>query len=169
MKCNFLVATVVLPSALFFWPSALDAQKQKERDNLDRILAARFVFFEDQTGAAAVGRNAMTELKKWRRIEIVSDKTKADLILVLSADSPKNGSVIVSGGQTGTVSGGDLHLDPYPNYKKSAPVRWASLDVFDATTGERLWSDSHQWGGLLTGFNSAGALLVRKLRRQAKK
>jgi glucose dehydrogenase len=42
----------------------------------------------------------------------------------------------------------------------------AYLIVDDAITGERLWSGRHIWGGLLTGFNSAGRRLVHKLRNQ---
>jgi hypothetical protein len=42
----------------------------------------------------------------------------------------------------------------------------AYLTVDDAITGERLWTGSHVWGGLLTGFNSAGRRLVNRLRKQ---
>jgi len=45
-------------------------------------------------------------------------------------------------------------------------VRDAYLTVIDPTTGKSLWSDSHVWGGLLTGKNSAGARLVQKLQKQ---
>jgi hypothetical protein len=43
------------------------------------------------------------------------------------------------------------------------------LTVIDPKTGENLWSDSHQWGGLLTGFNTTGERLVKKLENQTKK
>jgi len=41
--------------------------------------------------------------------------------------------------------------------------------VIDPNTGERLWDASHVWGGLLTGFNSVGQLLVKELRQQIEK
>jgi hypothetical protein len=142
---------------------------QKQAGTTARILAARFVYLEDRTGADAVGRNALAELRKWRQFEVVTDKKKADLLFVLSAGSPMGDKLIVSGGQTGTIKDGELHIDPFPNYNKSSPVRWAALTVIDARTEERRWTDSHLWGGLLTGFNSAGARLVRQLKRQTKR
>jgi hypothetical protein len=75
----------------------------------------------------------------------------------------------MSGGQTGTVDvHGKIDVDPIPNYNKQAPVRYAYLTVIDPKTGENLWSDSHRWGGLLTGINSVGARLVKELEEQTR-
>ena len=75
----------------------------------------------------------------------------------------------MSGGQTGTIDkDGHIDKDPVPNYMPLAPVRDVYLSVIDPRTGEKLWSDSHHWGGLLTGFNSAGERLVQKLEKQIK-
>jgi hypothetical protein len=134
------------------------------------ILAAKTVFFEDRTGAGKVAKAALDELKNWGRFLIVADKTQADLILLLSASPPKGGHIIYSGGQTGTIEkSGTINEDAVPNYHQSAPVRDAYLTVFDAKSGESLWTDSHQWGGLLTGRNSAGARLVTRLKKEMKK
>jgi hypothetical protein len=40
--------------------------------------------------------------------------------------------------------------------------------VIDPKTGNNLWSDSHIWGGLLTGTNSAGERLIKELQKQMK-
>jgi hypothetical protein len=40
--------------------------------------------------------------------------------------------------------------------------------VVDTKTGDLLWSDSHVWGGVLTGANSAGARMVKKLEKEMK-
>jgi hypothetical protein len=134
------------------------------------ILNAKTVFFEDASGAPAVGKAALDELGRWGRFQIVPNKTQADLILVLSASPPKGGHIIYSGGQTGTIDkSGAIDEDAVPNYHKSAPVRAAYLTVFDAKTGQSLWTDSRQWGGLLTGQNSAGARLISQLKKQMKK
>jgi hypothetical protein len=134
------------------------------------ILAARTVFFEDRSGVPIVAVATLDELKKWGRFQIVADKAQADLILLLSASPPKGGHIIYSGGQTGTIEkSGAIDEDAVPNYHQSAPVRDAYLTVFDAKSGESLWTDSHIWGGLLTGRNSAGARLVTKLRKDMKK
>jgi hypothetical protein len=134
-----------------------------------QILAAKTAFFEDRSGVPGVGKVALEELKKWGRFQILADKTQADLILVLSASPPKGGHIIYSGGQTGTIEkSGTIDEDPVPNYHKSPPVRAAYLTVFDAKTGESLWTDSHRWGGLLTGSNSAGARLISQLKKEMK-
>jgi hypothetical protein len=135
-----------------------------------KILTAKTAFFEDSSGVPAVGKAALDELKKWGRFQILADKTQADLILVLSASPPKGGHIIYSGGQTGTIEkSGAIDEDPIPNYHKSPPVRAAYLTVFDAKTNESLWTDSHRWGGLLTGSNSAGARLISQLKKEMKR
>jgi hypothetical protein len=50
---------------------------------------ASTVFFEDASGAPAVGKAALDELGRWGRFQIVPNKTQADLILVLSASPQK--------------------------------------------------------------------------------
>src|SRR5260370_1277501 len=97
------------------------------------------------------------------------DRKQADLIFMLSADAYKGGNIIASGGQTGTVENGHIDEDRVPNYNRQAPVRYVFLTVIDLRTGDTLWSDSHRWGGLLTGFNTAGERLVKKLEDQTKK
>jgi hypothetical protein len=98
------------------------------------------------------------------------DRKQADLIFVLSAEAYGTGSIVLSGGQTGTVdANGNVREDPVPTYAWNSPARYACLTLFDPKTGERLWSASRQWGGLLTGFNSAGARLIKELEKQIKK
>ena len=134
------------------------------------ILAAKTVFFDDQTGVPAAGKDAVSQLKKWGRFQIVAEKSQADLILVLSASPPKGGHILYSGGQTGTIDkSGHVDEDPVPKYQQSGPPRAAYLSVFDTKSGESLWTDSHQWGGLLTGHNSAGARLISQLKKDLKK
>jgi hypothetical protein len=149
-------------------PSAALAQKQLAQS--PRILTAKSVYFDDRTGVDAVNNKALSQLKKWGRFQIVGDRKQADLIFLLSADPYKGGYIIMAGGQTGTIdTHGRIDEDPIPNYNKQAPVRYAYLTVIDPKTGQNLWSDSRRWGGLLTGFNSAGERLVKELEKQTKK
>jgi len=145
------------------------AQPQKQLAQSPRIQSAKSVYFEDKTGVDAVGNKALAQLKRWGRFQIVQDRMKADLILRLSADPYKGGYIITSGGQTGTVENGHIDEDRVPNYNRQAPVRQVYLTVIDPKTGDTLWSDYHRWGGLLTGFNTAGERLVKKLENQTKK
>lgn len=101
---------------------------------------------------------------------MVSDPKQADLIFLLSADSYKGGNLIFANGQTGSIDeNGKIEKDPKPDFNKLSPTRYAYLTVIDAKTGYTLWTDSHAWGGLLTGFNSVGVRLVKKLESETKK
>jgi hypothetical protein len=67
------------------------------------MLSAKTVYFDNRTGADAVGAATVTELKKWGRFQVVPEKKSADLILLLSADPYHGGYIIVASGQTGSV------------------------------------------------------------------
>ena len=147
--------------------SVVVAQKQLAQS--PRILSAKTAYFNNQTGSDAVGRNALAQLKKWGKFQLVADPKQADLIFLLSADPYKGGNIILASGQTGSIDDGHITEDPIPNYNKQSPTRYAYLTVIDAKTGDNLWSDKHLWGGLLTGFNSVGERLIKKLEKQTKK
>jgi hypothetical protein len=160
-------ATLFLPILFCTVPAApLHAQKQMARS--PQIRNAKTVYFENQAGSDLVGKSALDELKKWGKYKLVSDKKDADLILLLSSDPYHGGAILLASGQTGSIQNGEMHEDSVPNYNKASPTREVYLTVIDSKTGQNLWSDKHAWGGLLTGFNSAGARLVKKLESQTK-
>jgi TonB family protein len=147
--------------------AASSALAQKEITDPRAIVTAKTVYFDDKSGVDAVGKKASAELSKWGRFQIAQDRKKADLIMVLSTDPQRGGNLILSG-QTGTIdSQGHVSEDPVPNYNKLAPVRYVFLTVTDARTGNALWSDSRRWGGLLTGFESAGEHLVQEFEKES--
>jgi len=149
--------------------SVSSSAAQKQLAHSSRILNAKTVFFLNTTGSDAVGFEALAQLKKWGKYRIATERSQADLIFLLSADPYHGGDVLLASGQTGTVhDDGRITSDPVPNYSKAASTREAYLSVVDPHTGENLWSDHHAWGGLLTGFHSVGARLVRKLESQTK-
>lgn len=156
----FILATLVLPTA---------SQDHTHSKLAPKILSAKTVYFDDQTGAPHVGENALEQIKKWGRFRVVRDWKRADLILLLSADPYKGGHIVTAGGQTGSVDGKNIDVDPVPNFNKLSPVRYAYLTVIDPVTEESLWTGSHQWGGLLTGFNSVGERLVKRLEKEMRK
>src|SRR5215472_4112858 len=145
------------------------ADGQKQLAQSPRILSAKAAYFVNQTGSDAVGKNALAQLKKWGKFQLVTDQKQADLIFLLSADPYKGGNIIFASGQTGTIENGEVTEDAVPNYNKQSPTRYAYLTVIDTKTGDNLWSDKHLWGGLLTGFNSVGERLVKQLQNQTKK
>ena len=145
------------------------AVAQKKLAQSARILSAKSVYFNNQTGSDGVGNNALAQLKKWGKFEVVADPKGADLIFLLSADPYKGGNIVFASGQTGSVDNGRVTEDPVPDYNKLSPTRYAYLTVIDPKTGENLWSHKHVWGGLLTGFNSVGERLIKELENQTKK
>jgi hypothetical protein len=142
---------------------------QKQMTQSPRILSAKTAFFDNQTGSDAVGKNALAQLRKWGKFQLVTDRKQADLIFLLSADPYKGGNVTFASGQTGSVENGHVTEDAAPNYNKQSPTRYAYLTIIDPKTGDNLWSDKHLWGGLLTGFNSVGERLIKELESQTKK
>jgi hypothetical protein len=164
----FLRLLVVFTHSGLILTSSLAAQKELARS--PRILSAQTVYFDNQTGSDAVGNSALAQLKKWGKFQIVPDRKHADLVLLLSADPYNGGKMIISGGQTGTIdSRGHVEEDPIPDYNKQSQTRYAYLTVIDATTGNKLWSEEHLWGGLVTGFNSVGNRLIKDFEKQTKK
>jgi hypothetical protein len=81
----------------------ISAYAQKQLAKSPTILSAKTVYFDNQTGAEAVGTAALAQLKKWGRFRVVRDKQTADLILLLSADPYNDGYIIFASGQSGTV------------------------------------------------------------------
>lgn len=142
---------------------------QKESPQMQKILAAKSVYFDNQTGSDSVGNAALSELRKWGRFQIISNRKQADLIVLLSSDPYKNGNVLLASGQTGTLDHGQVVKDPTPTFNKLTPTRYAYLTVIDQESGDVLWTSEHVWGGLLTGFNSAGERLIKKLESDTKR
>ncbi|HYL67877.1 MAG TPA: hypothetical protein VEX69_01825 [Candidatus Limnocylindria bacterium] len=135
-----------------------------------KVLSAKSVYFDDQTGVPAIGQKALAQLKKWGRFKIVKDPKEADLILRLSASPYNGGHILLADGQTATVhDDGDVEVDSIPTFNKAAPTRAAYLTAINPVRGRSLWSDSHVWGGLLTGFNSAGERLIKEFRKDVEK
>ena len=114
-------------------------------------------------------KDALERLKKWGKFQLVADPKQADLVILLSADPYQGGNIVFASVQTGKIDDGRITEDSPPNYNKQSPTRYAYVTVIDRKTGDNLWSDKHLWGGLLTGFNSVGARLIKELEKQNKK
>lgn len=125
----------------------------------ERISSARSVYLDDEGGATAVGEKARAQLEKWGRFQIVSDRAKADLILRLTADPYTDANITID-------KNGDIREEKL-KFGQVRPVRYAYLTLLDPATGATLWTGEHQWGGLVTGFNSVGERLVKKLEKEA--
>lgn len=135
------------------------ANGQKRSVLPPQILAAKSVYFANETGFPAVGEDALRELRKWGRFQVVQSRDEAELLFVLSSDDFRNV----------TNPAGDRRFGPDLSFHFRYRPANAYLIVVDTVTGQRLWTGRHVWGGLLTGFNSAGRRLVTKLRKQVER
>jgi hypothetical protein len=150
----FLAATFLLFSGF------LTAAKGQKRPLASKLFTAKSVYFDNQTGFMAVGDDAVRELQKWGRFQVVRRRDDADLVFVLSSEVYSEDDV------NRPVFDGDFEPDLFHLPHKPAN---AYLTVLDAISGQKLWTSSHVWGGLLTGFNSAGRRLVNRLRKQVER
>lgn len=137
---------------------------QDQLAQLPQFLSAKTIYLKNQTGSDVVGANAQAELKKWNRFRVVDNQKQADLVFLLSLE-PYRGPDSQSD-NNGELDNGDVGHTPRWNQQK--PTRYAYLTVIDPKTGMGLWTAEHIWGGLLTGFNSAGERLVKELEKQTK-
>jgi len=135
------------------------ASAQKRRLLPTRLLMAKSVFFDNETGFSAVGGDAIRELQKWGRFQVVQNREQADLVFILSSQENLDDL-----SDLGPPSSQDFEPDWFLHFHRRPANDY--LTVIDTITGERLWFGSHVWGGLLTGFNSAGRRLVHRLRNQ---
>lgn len=150
-RATFLAAGFVLVSGF------LTEVKAQKRPLPRKLLSAKSVYFDNETGFTAVGDDAVRELQKWGRFQVVRRRDDAELVFVLSSEVYYDGDV------SKPAYNGDFEPDLLHLPHKPAN---AYLTVLDGVSGQRLWTSSHAWGGLLTGFNSAGRRLVNRLRKQ---
>jgi hypothetical protein len=157
-----LLAGLVASSAV-----SISASAQNQAVQSPKIQSAKTIYFDDRTGADAAANAALAQLKKWGHFQIVQDRQQAELIFLLSTSAYRGGYIVPPSGSAD--SGVHVRLDPVVDSGWHAPVRACILTLIDPRTGESLWSDSHVWGGLLTGKNSACERVVKELQSQMKK
>jgi TonB family protein len=164
MRASTHIAVVSVVAGLL---TARSVAGQTQTTNDAALASAKTIYFEDKSGVDAVGQKAQGELARWGKFQIVADRKKADLIVVLSRDPDQGDNLLLAGGQTASIdSTGHVSEDLVPNYNKQAAVSYALLSVMDAKSGKFIWSNSHRWGGLLTGFNTAGEDLIKELEKE---
>ena len=129
----------------------------------DKVINAKTVFLVNQTGNSRFGDDLYQEIKKWNRWQVVTERGKADLVLVLSQRDSVDGVIssgtVTANGQTASGTG------------ISAPIKTSSwyLHVVDSTTGETLWTTSHTLGGRLwQSWGSVARSLLSDVQKRLK-
>jgi hypothetical protein len=129
----------------------------------DKVANAKTVFYINDTGNSRFGDDMYQELKKWNRWQVVTDKGKADLVLVLSERESVEG--MISAGTvntTGQTASGTVI---------TAPVKSSSwhLYIIDPATGQTLWATKHTLGGRLwQSWGSVARSLLSDVQKRMK-
>ena len=121
----------------------------------DRVMAAKTVFLINETENSRFGDDLYQELRKWNRWQVVSDKSKADLLLVLSERegwvdvTRTTASVAASAQSTGqSASGNATGTSTTVHGQMKTGSAWY-LHVIDAKSHETLLTSRHTMGGRL--------------------
>src|SRR5438045_2006712 len=100
----------------------------------DTVLKAKTAFLVNDGGPSKLGDAVYRELKDWNRRQIVTDRTKADLILIVTQRDSVEGFVSTG---SATAAGPSAYGTTVGVPVKSS--KWF-LHVLDSQTGEKLWS-----------------------------
>lgn len=111
----------------------------------DKVVSAKTAMLVNESGTARFGDDLYQQLKAWNRWEVVADRGKADLVLVLSSSDTV--PVVVSSASA-TASGQTVYGTGVTAKGNMQTQHW-HLYVMDAKTGENLWRADASMGGKL--------------------
>jgi len=110
----------------------------------ERVLTAKTIYIQNDTGYAEIGDATYGHLKEWNRCQVVASKEKADLVLVVSlATSEQEGTearhIHTYNSQTGAWVNGTV--------QEPSTTRWTftRMKLIDGNTGETVWGDQRIW------------------------
>ena len=96
------IQVTVVFGVLLLCALAAVAEKKIYAPLPDKVVAAKTVFFLNESGTARFGDDLYRQIKGWNRWDVVTDREKADLILVLS---PSDTVPVVLTTSSATASG----------------------------------------------------------------
>jgi hypothetical protein len=137
--CLVLISIFAVPicAAVLNAPQAT-TENDKYAPLPDQVLKAKTVFLVNETGKARFGDAVYKRIKTWNRWQVLTDKSKADIVLVV------------------TDKGGMDSLNP--SYY---------LNVVDPKTGDQLWtSRTTMQGKLWRSWGSVAETLVGDIRKR---
>jgi trans-2-enoyl-CoA reductase len=154
-------ATVLLLGLTILSGSLAIAQQTTYAPLPDKVVNAKTVFLVNNSGTTKFGDALFRQVKDWSRWQIVTDRGKADLVLVLSQDDSAAG-VISTASATAvgqTVSGTGVAA-------QVKTQKWY-LHVVDASSGEKLWTaDATMGGKLWRSWNAIAKSLVSDIQKR---
>jgi hypothetical protein len=131
----------------------------------DKVIAAKTVFFINESGTARFGDDLYRQIKAWNRWDVVTDREKADLVLVLS---PSDTVPVVITTASATASGQSASGTRMTATGNMQTQHW-HLYVMDGKTGENLWrADASMGGKLWRSWGSIAKSLLSDIRKRLK-
>jgi len=111
-----------------------------------KVLEAKTIYIDNETGSAQLGDKAHDEFSKWGRFQIVDGPQKADLVFLLSVREYAGHYTTPQTTQTyGRVDdSGNIYATSQTSGGQSVEVIHGRtfLTLIDPATGQNLWSDS---------------------------
>jgi hypothetical protein len=129
----------------------------------EKVVNAKTVFYINDTTSSRFGDDLYQELRKWNRWQVVTDRKRADLILVLSQRDHIEGTIATA---TATTSGNTTYATG-----ASAPIKSSSWHIFliDPANGQTVWISSHTMGGRLwQSWGSVARSLLSDIQKRMK-
>jgi hypothetical protein len=106
-----------------------------------KVIAAKTVYVENH-GSARLKDKAYDELKKWGRWEIVEDRTKAEVVIVLSSEEGESSTgrtqTYDPNMKTGTMTTGGWKYGTQTSNTSGS----AHMELLDPKTGESFYADT---------------------------
>jgi outer membrane protein assembly factor BamB len=156
-RIGFALLGLVLCSA------ATDAEQKAYAPLPDKVVAAKTVMLVNESGTARFGDDLYRQIKAWNRWQVVTDRAKADLVLVLS---PSDSVPVVASSGSATASGQAVYGTGITAAGNMQTQHW-HLYVMDAKTGENLWrADASMGGKLWRSWGSIAKSLLSDIQKR---
>ena len=121
------------------------------------------MFFINESGTSRFGDDLYQQIKAWNRWQVVTDRDKADLILVLS---PSDTVPAIVSSTSATTAGQTVYGTGVTTAGDMQTQHW-HLYVIDAKTGENLWrADASMGGKLWRSWGSIAKSLLSDIQKR---
>jgi outer membrane protein assembly factor BamB len=131
----------------------------------NKVVTAKTVFFINESGTARFGDDLYRQIRAWNRWDVVTDREKADLVLVLS---PSDTVPVVITTTSAAVSGQSASGTRMTAAGNMQTQHW-HLYVIDAKTGDNLWrADASMGGKLWRSWGSIAKSLLSDIQKRLK-
>lgn len=130
----------------------------------ERLLQAKTLYLDNQSGEASLADRAYDELTKWGRYKVVQDRKYADIILLLSAREYHGGYVTTGNiyANQNNYGSGTTTTGTVTTRTQEITSGTTYITFIDASGGDSLWADAREWGR----FRSATRGIIKDLRKR---